>query len=275
MSDPSSPSSPSSPPSNDIHAEAISRRDRQVLEDEITARFFSAFSQRMEHLIQTKNFDHFEISQEERSIIKHACTFMSSRGLAAGATTLAMLRGYRGGVFGRMKRAILYLPAPSSQAVASSSSSRWGLDITIGSVVGLSVMIQSAASGQIFQDMAKIPLLPGRSSAVSRQCCEASVEEYRSMIKDYRASKNTVALEVLERPETGNLKGFMALCQNCQKRHAHETKLRQEQNLDDDSPVYVAPPGVPEDTKISIIEEEEEESADEVLESNKSYCIIM
>jgi hypothetical protein len=278
-----------SPPSSSSNnsEDSISHRRRQVVEDDITARFFTAFSQRMERLIEAKNFEDFAISKEEISIITNACTFMSYRGFAAGATSLALLRGYRAGMFGRMTRVMLFRPKPSSPvaspttATSTWSSDRlnymflWGLDITTSSVIGLGVLIHSAASGKVFQDMAKVPLLPGRSSAISRQYCEASVQEYQNMRRDYTKSQNTVALEVLQSPQTGNLRGFLELCRNCQKRQIHESRLRQQQNIIvDDSPVCVPSPGVPEDIHI-IEEEEEEENADEDASSSNSSCIIM
>ena len=273
---------------------------RREIEDEMTAKLFQQVFQEIESLVRSQNFGKYtQVSKEERRIIQNSTMYMAYQGMAGSLITFGVLRGYRSGILSRLLRRTT-TPA-SSTTTTGSNPLRYGfwlgIDLSISGMVGCGMTLNAALSGKLIQGMAQIPLLPGTTNTISQTTCKSTIEVYERIQKEH--NHNSLALDVLDKPQTLNLQGFQQLYYNCLRRKSYEKMLYQKQQQEqlqketagsvhpeeqnDDGKdsstltvVEVPPPGVPNDFPISFGDDDEEENGNDDNESStSSFCIVM
>ena len=123
------------------------------------------------------------------------------------------------------------------------------IDAVLACMMGGVVWVVTTPKVKMFEAVADIPLVPGRS-AVSDTLCSDFIENYKRIPKDLWAP------ETIQRDDvTKNIKRFV---ENCQRRQEMERLLRQNAGLDENDPVKIPYPGVPADSIVEVEEPPEE-----------------
>lgn len=118
----------------------------------------------------------------------------------------------------------------------------FAIDATVSFYIAVFVSIRNP--GKIMNELAKIPLIEGRSR-VSDEFCPEFLHELKEMQKDVLENNDAMQADALKNPESVALKGLLEFCHNCKQRAAYEKQLRQQLGLSDSDPVSIPPPGVP------------------------------
>jgi hypothetical protein len=120
------------------------------------------------------------------------------------------------------------------------------LDAFVAIIAGFSVFWTMTPKLQLFETVADIPLLSGRS-AISDTLCTDFIENY------HRLPKSLWHHERLKDDDLSrNIKRFV---ENCMKRQQYERILRLESQIDESTQVVIPEPGVPRNFKILSTEE--------------------
>jgi len=146
------------------------------------------------------------------------------------------------------------IPSPQKVAQAYKESRTSGISGTFFNLLGfaidatvsfyIAVFVSIRNPGKIMNEIAKIPLIEGRSR-VSDEFCPEFLHELQEMQKDVLEDNNAMQADALKNPESVALKGLLEFCHNCKQRAAYENQLRQQLGLSDSDPVSIPPPGVP------------------------------
>ena len=149
------------------------------------------------------------------------------------------------------------LPSQEQLAQDFADKRTKGISGTLFSVFGLlidgavsfyiAVFVSIRNPGEIINELAKLPLIEGRSR-VAEEFCPEFLHELQAVQKEVLETNNTVEAEVLQNPQSLTLKGLLQFCHNCQLRAAYEQQLRQQLGLSNSDPVSIPSPGVPETT---------------------------
>jgi hypothetical protein len=114
------------------------------------------------------------------------------------------------------------------------------MDLITSFLVAMGASTMMTDREAIAAKITSLPLMSGRGRVAEELC-----PPVLNFLQEIRKDEST--REVLENADTTNLKEVLAFCQNCQRRNALESRLRQEKGLSSDAPVSIPPPGVPVD----------------------------
>ena len=119
------------------------------------------------------------------------------------------------------------------------------IDAILACAMGFLVSLVSTSNAKLFEAIADIPLVPGRS-AVSDALCTDFIANYKRLPKELW-TPNKIQFDNV----TKNLKRFV---ENCQRRQGIERQLRYDANLDESEPMEIPHPGVPADLAVEVEE---------------------
>jgi hypothetical protein len=223
--------------------------------------------QRRESTKTSEDSRSFQLEDEERKILYEINNFGLIPAAAAGLTTLFVLRNIRPNMLrrfqGRPKQPPTNTGSGSSSHVTNSPFQQgpppgggssykemqpslflrtfgWSMDLISSFLVATGASIMLTDHEVIAAKITTLPLVSGKGR-VAEELCPPVLNFLREIRKDESTR------EVLENASTTNLKNILAFCQNCQRRGAYESRLRQEKGLANDAPVSIPPPGVPVD----------------------------